>query len=58
MGLCGVVRELGMGDPEGEEVFIFINRGRDRMKLLHWASGGYVLYNKRLEAGTISDTTL
>jgi transposase len=35
-------------------VFIFINRSRDRIKLLHWQQGGFVLYYKRLEKGTIS----
>jgi hypothetical protein len=27
---------------------------RDRIKLLHWQHGGFVLYYKRLEKGTIS----
>lgn len=34
------------------EVFIFINRRRDRMKLLRWEQGGFILYYKRLESGT------
>ena len=33
-------------------LFIFINRGRDRMKMLHFASGGFWLYYRVLEAGT------
>ena len=32
---------------------IFINRARDRIKLLHWEPGGMVLYSKLLEAGTL-----
>ena len=40
-------------EPTNGEVFIFINRTRDRMKLLHWQQGGFVLYYKRLEKGTI-----
>ena len=35
------------------EVFIFINRRRDRIKLLRWEPGGFVLFYKRLESGTI-----
>ena len=40
-------------EPTSGEVFIFINRTRDRIKLLHWQQGGFVLYYKRLEKGTI-----
>lgn len=50
-GLSGLVRnELGM-NPLSGDVFIFINRGRNRMKLLTWEQGGFVLYYKRLEGG-------
>ena len=35
-GLCGLVRiEIGM-DPMSGDVFIFLNRGRNRIKLLRW----------------------
>lgn len=34
------------------EVFVFLNRSRTHMKLLHWEKGGFVLYYKRLESGT------
>jgi len=51
-GLSGLVRsELGR-DPAGGEVFVFLNRRRTLLKLLHWESGGFVLYYKRLEEGT------
>lgn len=50
--LCGLVaNDLGQ-DPSTGRVYIFINRARDKVKLLHWRSGGFVLYHKRLEAGT------
>jgi hypothetical protein len=50
--LCLVV-EMGMQrNPLSGEVFIFINRPRNRMKLLRWESGGFILYYKRLESGT------
>ena len=51
-GLCGIVQSQLGRDPTSGEVFIFINRRRDRVKLLHWQSGGFVLYYKRLESGT------
>lgn len=51
-GLCGlVVNRLGQ-DPMTGDVFIFINRPRNRIKLLRWEPGGYVLFYKRLEKGT------
>ena len=51
-GLCGLVHsELGRRPVSGE-VFIFVNRQRDKIKLLHWEQGGFVLYYKRLESGT------
>jgi transposase len=50
--LCLVV-EMGMErNPLSGEVFIFINRPRNRMKLLRWDYGGFVLFYKRLESGT------
>ena len=39
-------------DPTDGSLFIFINRRRDRMKLLHFDGGGYWLYYRLLEAGT------
>ncbi|WP_425571119.1 IS66 family insertion sequence element accessory protein TnpB [Olivibacter ginsenosidimutans] len=51
-GLCGLVgSELGR-NPTGGEVFVFLNRKRTHIKLLHWEHGGFVLYYKRLESGT------
>ncbi|TXD55008.1 transposase, partial [Polaribacter sp. IC066] len=29
----------------------FINKKKDKLKLLHWRVGGFVLYYKRLEKG-------
>jgi hypothetical protein len=50
--LCQLV-EIGMRrNPLSGEVFLFINRPRNRMKLLRWEYGGFILYYKRLESGT------
>lgn len=51
-GLCGLVTaKLGM-DPMGGDLFVFINKKRNRIKLLRWEPGGFVLFYKRLEKGT------
>lgn len=51
-GLSGIVRnDLGQ-DPLSGDVFIFINRRRNQVKLLLWEGDGFSLYYKRLERGT------
>lgn len=51
-GLSGLVTNTMAGDPLSGDVFIFVNRRRDRMKLLIWDRSGFVLWYKRLESGT------
>lgn len=51
-GLAGVVRHEFSTEVMGGDVFIFINRRRDRIKLLMWDTSGFALYYKRLESGT------
>lgn len=51
-GLCGLVRRDLEREPTNGEVFVFLNRRRTLIKLLHWQRGGFVLYYKRLETGT------
>ena len=53
-GLSGLVRNELNRDPASGEVFVFLNRRRTLMKLLHWEAGGFVLYYKRLEKGTFT----
>ena len=50
--LCGIVQNELQRNPSSGDVFIFINKPRNRIKLLHWERGGYLLYYKRLESGT------
>ena len=52
-GLCGLILYTGL-IPTNGDVYIFINRNRTILKLLHWERGGYVVYHKRLEEGRIS----
>ena len=50
--LCGLVLSKLKLDPRSGKVFIFLNKRRTTIKLLHWEMGGLVLYHKRPEAGT------
>ncbi|MFH1416747.1 MAG: IS66 family insertion sequence element accessory protein TnpB [Planctomycetota bacterium] len=51
-GLSGIVRSAFGADPLDGSLYLFINRRRDRMKILHFDGGGYWLYYRLLEAGT------
>ncbi len=51
-GLCGLIGSGMQCQATSGEVFVFLNRSRTHMKLLHWQKGGFVLYYKRLESGT------
>jgi transposase len=51
-GLSGLVRQHFKQEVMSGDVFIFINRQRNRIKLLMWDVTGYALYYKRLESGT------
>lgn len=57
-GLCGIIRNQLGQNPMSGSVYIFINRSRDKIKLLHWEQAGFVLYYKRLESGTIEIPTI
>ena len=54
-GLSGIIREEFQADPTDGSLFVFVNRRRDRMKLLHFAGGGFWLYYRLLEAGTFEE---
>lgn len=49
--LCGLVCSQMERDPLSGEIFIFFNKARTVIKLLHWERGGLVIYHKRLESG-------
>jgi len=50
--LSGIVRNALGKDPCNGSVYIFINRTRNKIKLLHWQGISFTLYYKRLEEGT------
>ena len=54
-GLSGIIRTEFGREPNDGSLFLFINRRRDRIKILHWEEGGFVLWYKRLEAGTFEE---
>ena len=49
-GLGALVREYGE-DVFGGHLFVFVSRRADRLKILTWDSGGFVVFYKRLERG-------
>ncbi len=51
-GLSAIVRSEFKADPLDGSLFLFVNRRRDRLKILHWDGTGYWLYYKLLESGT------
>lgn len=53
-GLSGLVSHELNRDPISGEVFLFLNKRRTHLKLLHWEKDSFVLYYKRLEKGTFS----
>ena len=54
-GLSGIVRQQLASDPTDGSLFVFINRRRDRMKILHFDGGGFWLYYRVLQAGTFEE---
>jgi len=51
-GLCGLVTNRLKQNPMSGDVYLFVNKPRNRIKLLRWEAGGFVLFYKRLEKGT------
>ena len=49
--LAALVIEVIDEDPQSGHLFLFVNRRRDRLKVLWWDRSGYCLLAKRLEHG-------
>lgn len=56
-GLSGIVRSEFAADPTDGSLFVFVNRRRDRLKILYFDGGGFWLYYRLLEAGTFEELT-
>jgi transposase len=50
-GLCALVRGVLSLDPFAGHLFVFVGRRGDRIKVLFWDRGGFVVYYKRLARG-------
>ena len=50
--LMGRAQEVFDQDPTSGHLFLFLNRTRDRMKILFWDRDGFCIFYKRLERGT------
>lgn len=52
-GLSALVTTQMKGDPK-QGIYLFINRGKDKIKCLFWHKNGFALLYKRLEQGRFS----
>jgi len=50
--LAALVQEHLGRDPLSGDLFLFLSRGKDRLKALAWEPDGFALWYKRLEEGT------
>lgn len=51
-GLCVCVESVFGQEPTSCAYFVFLNKRRDRMKVLYWDGDGLVIWYKRLEKGS------
>jgi len=49
--LCGIIQEHMHSNVLLGGVYIFVNRKRNQIKLLHWEGDGLAIFYKRLEKG-------
>jgi transposase len=50
--LQGLVTSVLEKDPLSGHLFLFINRRRDKLKILYWDTDGLAIWYRRLEQGT------
>lgn len=50
-GLIILLLESFGQNPQTGDYYLFVNKGRNKVKCLYWDTNGFVLYYKRLEKG-------
>lgn len=50
--LAMLVRDALGRDPLSRDLFLFVGRDKDRIKILYWDGDGFALWYKRLEEGS------
>ena len=50
-GLLGVIRNALAADPLSPTFFVFFDKDRNKIKILHWDHDGFAIWYKRLEKG-------
>ena len=53
-GLSGLVRGEMDQEPMSGDLYVFVNRCRDLVKVLYWDRDGFAVWAKRLERGCFS----
>jgi transposase len=60
-GLSGIISSQMQAQPLSGDIFIFLNKRRNQLKMLMWDLDGFAIWYKRLERGTfelpVSKTT-
>ena len=57
-GLQGLVLGVLEQDPLSGHLFLFVNRRRDKLKILYWDGDGLAIWYRRLERGTFQMPTI
>jgi len=51
-GLIAMTESALKQDPLSGSLFVFVNRRRDRIKILYWAQTGFCIWYQQLQRGT------
>ena len=51
-GLIALTESILQQDPVSGHLFVFVNRRRDMLKILHWDGSGFWIWYRQLERGT------
>jgi len=51
-GLVALTESVLQQDPLSGSLFVFVNRRRDRIKILYWGQTGFCIWYQQLQKGT------